>query len=92
MNIVLLAGDSEGLESWRLLCEKYEPRTATRSMGLLQRVMRPTFSGEIAKRADELQQWEQEVEVYRGLAPEKVPEIILVAILTVVTKVEPGGG
>ena len=33
LNIVFLAGDSEGLEAWRQLTEKYEPKMRTRFQG-----------------------------------------------------------
>ena len=38
LNIVFLAGDSEGLEAWRLLTEKCEPKMRTRFAGQLMSI------------------------------------------------------
>ena len=39
LNTVFLAGDSEGLEAWRQLTEKYEPKMRTRFAGQLMSIL-----------------------------------------------------
>ena len=39
LNIVFLAGDSEGLEAWRQRTEKYEPKMRTRFAGQLMSIV-----------------------------------------------------
>ena len=42
LNIVLLAGDNEGLEAWRLLTEEYEPKMRLRYAGRLMSILSNT--------------------------------------------------
>ena len=49
LNTVFLAGDSEGLEAWRQLTEKYEPKMRTR------------FQGDANER---ITAWEREIATY----------------------------
>ena len=46
LNIVVLAGDSEGLEAWRQLTEKYEPKMRTRFSGQLMSILSFSFQGD----------------------------------------------
>ena len=41
LNIVFLAVDSEGLEAWRQLTEKYEPNTVCRATDVLPVLLIP---------------------------------------------------
>ena len=54
LNIVFLASDSQGLEAWRQLTEKCEPKMRTRSAGQLMSIL--SFSLQ-ATRPNESQPW-----------------------------------
>ena len=58
LNIVFLAGDSEGLEAWRLLSEKYEPKMRTRFAGQLMSILSFSLQGDTAER---ITAWEREI-------------------------------
>ena len=75
-------GSKNGNEAYWQLVQTYEPKTATRTMGLLHAVLSPTFSPELSKWLEELVIWEQEVERYSAMANERLPEAVLVATLT----------
>ena len=76
------AGSKSGYEAYRQLVNTYEPKTATRTMGLLHQVLQPTFSPDLARWLEELVVWEQNVERYSAMAGERLPEAVLVATLT----------
>ena len=61
LNIVLLAGDSEGLEAWRQLCEMYEPKMRTLFAGQLMSILSFSLQGDVGER---LVAWEREIAVY----------------------------
>ena len=46
LNTVFLAGDSEGLEAWQQLTQKYEPKMRTRFAGQLMSILSFSFQGE----------------------------------------------
>ena len=75
-------GVKNGYEAYRQLVQTYEPKTATRTMGLLHAVLSPTFSPELSKWMEELVIWEREVERYSAMSKERLPEAVLVATLT----------
>ena len=50
LNIVFLAGDNEGLEAWRQLTEKYEPKMRTRFAGQLMSILSFSLQGDTAER------------------------------------------
>ena len=57
LNTLFLAGDSEGLESWRQLTEKIEPKMRTRFSGQLMSILSFSLKGETEKR---ITAWERE--------------------------------
>ena len=61
LNIVFLAGDSEGLQAWRQLSEKYEPKMRTRFAGQLMSILSSSFHGDTAER---ITVWEREIATY----------------------------
>ena len=61
LNIVFLAGDSEGLEAWRQLTEKYEPKMRTRFAGQLMSILSLLFQGDTA---DRITAWERDIVTY----------------------------
>ena len=61
LNIVFLAGDSEGLEAWRQLTEKYEPNMRTRFAGQLMSILSFSFQGDTT---DRITAWEREIVMY----------------------------
>ena len=50
LNTVFLAGDSEGLEAWRQLTKKYEPKMRTRFAGQPMSILSFSFEGDITER------------------------------------------
>ena len=50
LNIVFLAGGSEGLEAWRQLREKYEPKMRTRFAGQLMSILSFSLQGDTTER------------------------------------------
>ena len=50
LNTVFLAGDSEGLEAWRQLTEKYEPKMRTRFAGQLMSILSFSLHGDTTER------------------------------------------
>ena len=58
LNAVFLAGDSEGLEAWRQLTEKYEPKMRTRFAGQLMSILSFSFQGDTTER---ITAWEREI-------------------------------
>ena len=58
LNTVFLAGDSEGLEAWRQLTEKYEPKMRTRLAGQLMSILSFSLQGDTSER---ITAWEREI-------------------------------
>ena len=61
LNTVFLAGDSEGLEAWRQLTEKYEPKMRTRFAGQLMSILSCSLQCDTTQR---ITAWEREVATY----------------------------
>ena len=61
LNIVFLAGDSEGLEAWRQLTEKYGPKMRTRCAGQLMSILSFSFQDDTTER---ITAWEREIATY----------------------------
>ena len=66
-------GETNGYDAYRQLAVLYEPRTATRTMGLLHEVLNPSWSSELGKWQEELVIWEQTIERYISKAGERLP-------------------
>ena len=58
LNIVFLAGDNEGLEAWRQLTEKYEPKMRTRFAGQLMSILSFSLQGDTA---EQITSWERKI-------------------------------
>ena len=61
LNIVFLAGDSEGPEAWRQLTEKYEPKMRTRFAGQLMSILSFSSQGDTVEL---ITAWERETATY----------------------------
>ena len=61
LNIVFLAGDSEGLEAWRQLTEKYKPKMRCRFAGQLMSILSLSLQGDTTER---ITAWEREIATY----------------------------
>ena len=66
-------GEANGYEAYRQLAVLYEPKTATRTMGLLHEVLNPSWSSELGKWQEELVLWEQNIERHISIAGERLP-------------------
>ena len=58
LNVVILAGGGEGLEAWRQLTEKYEPKMTGRFAGQLMSILSFSLQGDTAER---ITAWEREM-------------------------------
>ena len=61
LNIVFLAGDSEGLEAWRQLTEKYKPKMRCRFAGQLMSILSLSLHDDTTER---ITAWESEIATY----------------------------
>ena len=61
LHILLNAGDGEGLEGWRNLHERYEPRVRMRYAAQLMAIMSFSFAGDLVERVGA---WEREIGHY----------------------------
>ena len=61
LNTMFLAGDNEGLEAWRHLTEKCEPKMRTRFAGQLVSILTFSFQGDATER---ITAWEREIATY----------------------------
>ena len=58
---MFLAGDNEGLEGWRQLTEKYEPKMRTRFAGQLLSILSLSPQGDTTER---ITAWERDMATY----------------------------
>ena len=63
LQIVVRAGGGEGLEAWRLLVERYEPRLRMRYAAQLLKIMSVSLQGDLLER---LGLWEREIQLYEN--------------------------
>ena len=75
---VFLAGDSEGLDAWRQLTEKYEPEMRTRFAGQLMSILSYSFQGDTTER---ITAWEREIATYERDSGKTHDEIKVGAVL-----------
>ena len=61
LNTVFLAGESEGLEAWRQLTEKFESKMRTRLAGQLMSIFSCSLHGDATER---ITAWEREIATY----------------------------
>ena len=61
LQIVVGAGRGEGLEAWKQLVERYEPRLRTRYAAQLMKIMSFSLQGDLLER---LGLWEREMQLY----------------------------
>ena len=76
---LMLVKKSNGLEAWRLLCKRYEPRSGQRSLGALQAVLNSKFEGKDF--AADINEWEALVEVYEKAAGEELGDSMRIALV-----------
>ena len=55
LGIVINAGQGEGLEAWRLLCQRFEPKVHSRQAGLLLSILSWDFTGDVLLRMEALE-------------------------------------
>ena len=71
LTTVTLPGDGNGLESWRLLVEKFEPKLRTRYAGQLMQILSYNLQGDLLER---LAAWERDIAVYERDAQKKLDD------------------
>ena len=79
LNIVFLAGDSEGLEAWRQVTEKYEPKMRTRFAGQLISILSFSFQGDTTER---ITAWEREIATERKTVARSLDDEIKVGAVS----------
>eukprot|EP00971_Amphidinium_carterae_P192555 3821052-Amphidinium_carterae.1 len=74
--------DAHGFVAWRMLKRQYEPSTAVRTVGLLQRLLTPSLGTNSVEEFEiDFVTWERDVHVYQRESGETLPEGIKVAVL-----------
>ena len=63
LKIVVGAGRGEGLEAWKLLVERYEPRLRTRYATQFMKIKSFSLQGDLLER---LGLWEREIQLYEN--------------------------
>ena len=76
---LMLVKKSNGLEAWRLLRKRYEPRSGQRSLGALQAVINAKFEGKDF--SADIHEWEALVEVYEKAAGEELGDSMRIALV-----------
>ena len=71
LTTVTLPGDGNGLESWRLLVEKFEPKLRTRYAGQLVQILSYNLQGDLLER---LVAWGRDIAVYERDANKKLDD------------------
>ena len=70
LKTVFLTGDSEGLEAWRQLTEKYDPKMRTRFAGQLMSILSFSLQGNTTER---ITAWEREIATYERDSGKTLP-------------------
>ena len=83
---VVNAGEYNGLEAWRLLSDRYDPKIRSRTAGQLVHLLRWNFSGDVLTR---LEAFEREVTLYTGNSGETVSDNLRIGL--VLNNLEDGG-
>ena len=78
LNLVINAGQGEGLEAWRQLTFRYEPRVRSRFSGQLVRFLSWDFGGELITQMESL---ECELSAYERTSGEEVSDAIKIGVV-----------
>eukprot|EP00971_Amphidinium_carterae_P005032 100805-Amphidinium_carterae.2 len=81
LGVVRLAEHANGVEAYRLLMRRYDPRGKSRGLARLAKLISPSFASEPAKFLDALAQWEREIQEYEVAARNVLPEEIKCAVI-----------
>ena len=77
LDIVVNAGNGEGLEAWRLMCQRFEPVAHSRQAGMLLEILAWDFTGDVLLRMEAM---ERRIADYEK-AGEKLSDAIRVGIV-----------
>ena len=69
MDVVANAGEREGIEAWRMLVRKYDPRIRSRWAGQLLEIMAWNFDGDVVGR---IEAFEREITQYEFTSKETI--------------------
>eukprot|EP00971_Amphidinium_carterae_P078945 1562010-Amphidinium_carterae.1 len=82
LTLLRTVNDAHGFVAWRMLKRQYEPSTAVRTVGFLQRLLTPSLrTNSVEEFETDLVTWERDVHVYQRESGETLPEGIKVAVL-----------
>ena len=71
--------DGEGAEAWKVFSEHYEPKTATRYVGMLRQILLYDF-GELTQLIDRIEQFRHLVRKYQEQSRESVTDNVRQAV------------
>lgn len=78
LDLVVNSGEQQGLEAWRRLVNRFEPRVRSRYAGLLLEILSSTFSGDIVSR---IEAFERQIAEYQKNSSETVSDGIRIGIV-----------
>eukprot|EP00971_Amphidinium_carterae_P134722 2669718-Amphidinium_carterae.1 len=81
LGVVRLAEHANGVEAYRLLTRRYDPRGKSRGLARLAKLISPSFPSEPAKFLHALAQWERDIQEYEVAAHNVLPEEIKCAVI-----------
>ena len=82
LSVIKLVPDMEGIEAWRRLHRKYNPRTMARGVRMLCEVTSPTKVNNLNDVEMEINKWEEKVRTLRSQFGEELTNGMKIAILT----------
>ena len=78
LDLVVNAGEGNGLEAWRCLVQSYDPKGSSRLAGQLLKLMSWSFAGDVLSR---LEAFERELQNYEARSGEAVSEPIRIGMV-----------
>ena len=78
LQLVLKAGEDEGLEAWRLLIRRYEPRDNATCVGKLVEILSSSFEGELM---DKITEFERKVSMWEAEAKEAFSDKLRIGVV-----------
>eukprot|EP00971_Amphidinium_carterae_P338260 6475513-Amphidinium_carterae.1 len=81
LNVVRLSERNNGVEAYRLLLRRYDPRTRTRGLTRLSKIINPQWPAD-GGLLDAIISWEKEIKDYEALTRDNLSDAMKCAVLT----------
>lgn len=81
LRIVRGVQNRSGYEGWRRLTVEYQPNTRSRSLAMMQSILRPQFTGSELSFLEELQCWEMQVEQHEQITGKQLDDQVKTAVI-----------